>query len=347
MLDHDRSASTSPTTPPRLGQHHVARVDRRAALHAGAHEGGVGLEQRHGLAHHVRAHERAVGVVVLEEGDQGRGHGPDLVRRHVHEVHVLGQRERELVVARAAGHLRPHEAALRVQLGVGLGDGVRLLLVGVEVDDLVRDLAVAHEAVRRGHEAVLRHLGVRRERADEADVRALRRLDRAHAAVVRGVHVAHLDGRPLAREAARAERRQAPAMGEARQRVRLIHELRELRGAEELLDRRHHGPDVDDGLRGDRVRVLGGEALAHHPLHAVEADAEGLLDELADGAQAPVAEVLVLVEVRLHGLAGKRDRLDGVVLDGLAVLVEAVLGDAEHLGQEDELLDELDDVVCA
>src|SRR3712207_8028788 len=49
--------------------------------------------------------------------------------------------------------------------------------------------------------------------------------------------------------------------------------------------------DVDDGLRRDRVRVLGGEALADDALHPVEADAEGLLDELAHRAQAAVAEV--------------------------------------------------------
>ena len=110
------------------------------------------------------------------------------------------------------------------------------------------------------------------------------------------VDVAHLDGRALARQAAGAERRQAAAVREARQRVRLVHELRQLRGAEELLLGRHDRADVDDRLRRDRVRVLGGEALAHDTLHAVEADPEGLLDQLADGAQAAVAEVLVLVE---------------------------------------------------
>ena len=67
-----------------LGQDHVAGVERRAALHAGADERRVGLQQRHGLGLHVRAHQRAVGVVVLEERDQRRRHRPDLVRRDVH-----------------------------------------------------------------------------------------------------------------------------------------------------------------------------------------------------------------------------------------------------------------------
>ena len=132
-------------------------------------------------------------------------------------------------------------------------------------------------------------------------------------------------------------------MGEAGQRVGLVHELRELRGAEELLQRRDHGPDVDDRLRRDRVGVLGGEALADDALHAVEADPEGLLDQLADGAQAAVAEVLVLVEVVGDRLARIGDRLGRVVLD--RVLLVDLLGDAEQLRQADELLDQGDDVV--
>ncbi len=130
-------------------------------------------------------------------------------------------------------------------------------------------------------------------------------------------------------------------MGEPGQRVGLVHELRELRGAEELLQRGHHGADVDDRLRRDRVGVLGRQALAHDALHAVEADAEGLLDQLADGAQAAVAEVLVLVEVLGDGLARHAHRLRRVVLD----LDLAVFGQAEALGQRDELAHELQDVV--
>ena len=63
-------------------------------------------------------------------------------------------------------------------------------------------------AVRRLDEAVLVDARVRRERRDEADVRTFRRLDRADAAVVRGVNVAHLEARALARETARPERRE-------------------------------------------------------------------------------------------------------------------------------------------
>jgi hypothetical protein len=100
---------------------------------------------------------------------------------------------------------------LGVDGGVRLRDRVLLLLEGGEVDDLVGDAALLHAPVRGLDEAELVHARVRGERGDEADVRAFRRLDRAHPAVVRRVHVAHLEPGALAREAARAERRETAA----------------------------------------------------------------------------------------------------------------------------------------
>ena len=320
------------------GDDDVARVDGRAVLEAGADERRLGDQERHGLPLHVRAHERAVRVVVLEERDQRRADRDDLRRRDVHVLDVLrGCRHRLAARATREHRLVKELAGLLVDRLVRLRDRELLLLGGVEVDDLVRDLALLDHAVRRLDKAELgdrRHGG---ERADQADVRALRRLDRAHAPVVGHVDVAHFDRRALARETTRAEGREPSAVREARERVRLVHELRELRGAEELLQRRDDGTDVDDRLRRDRVDVLCRHPLADDPLHAVEADAERLLDQLADRAKPAVAEVLVLVELVPDRLARERQRVGGVVL--------RVLGDAEADRQVDEPLDERDDVL--
>ena len=279
---------------------------------------------------------------MLEERDHRRRDRPDLLGRDVDQVDVLGPDRHVLAGLRAAEDLGALQlAGLLVDRRVRLGDHQLLFLGGVEPADLVRQHAVLDHAVGRGHEAVLGDLGERAQRADQADVRTLGSLDRAHAPVVGRVHVAHLDRRALARQPTGAQRRQAPAMGEPGERVRLVHELRELGGAEELLQRRHHGPDVDDRLRRDRVGVLGRQALAHDALHAVEPDPEGLLDQLADRAQAAVAEVLVLVEVIGDRLARHAHRLGRVVLD----LQLAVLGDPEPLRQRDELAHEREDVV--
>ena len=128
----------------------------------------------------------------------------------------------------------------------------------------------------------------------------------------------------------RAERGQTTLVRQTRERVVLVHELRELRGAEELLDRGHHGADVDQGLRGDRLDVLRRHALADDALHAGQAGADLVLDELADGAEATVAEVVDVVDLDAD--------VDLVaVLDALHRVLAVV--------QRDDELDRLDDVV--
>src|SRR5207248_9686020 len=83
---------------------------------------------------------------------------------------------------------------------------------------------------------------------------------------------------------------------------------------------------------------------------SVQADPEGLLDQLAHGAQAAVAEVLVLVQVLEHGLAGQRRGLGRVVLDlGLGLLGHAQQPEAEIKDRSEEHTSELQspyDLVC-
>ena len=207
-----------------------------------------------------------------------------------------------------------------VQRRVGLRDDVPVLLVGGEVVDLVGDLAVRRPcgtASRRSRTALTRPKVD--ERADQADVRAFRRLDRAHAAVVARVHVADLEAGALTGQTTRAERRQAALVGQARQRVGLVHELATAGEVpKNSLMRGHDRADVDQGLRRDRLDVLGRHALADDALHAGQAQADLVLDELADRAQAPVAEVVDVVGLEA-GLAGVQlhdvvDRGQDVVL---------------------------------
>jgi len=274
----------------------VAAVLGDALLDARAHERRLALHQRHGLALHVRAHERAVGVVVFQEGNERRRDRDDLLGRDVDVLDVLRAREQVFPTVAAGNQLRG-EAVLRVHLRVRLGDGVLPLVHGREVDDLVRHLPLAHPAIRALDEAVLVHPREGRQRVDEADVRPLRRFNGADAAVVRGVDVAHLEARALARQSAGAERRDAALVGDLRQRVRLVHELRELRGAEELARRRRGRLGVDEIVRHDRIDLHRAHALADRALHAHEAEAVLILHQLADGAHATVAQVVDVVHL--------------------------------------------------
>ena len=230
VLDGDGVATDLGDGAVALGQEHVAGVAGGAGLDAGADVGRLGHDQRHGLLLHVGAHEGAVGVVVLDEGDQRGRDRDDLLRRDVHEVHLGRRHEVDLrrrpvgavdgahahagaLRATAHEHAVLGQAALGVDRRVGLGDDVLLLLVGGQVADLVGDLAVDDGAVRRLDEAVLVDPGVGGQGADQADVRALGRLDRAHAAVVGGVDVTDLEAGALTREATRARARTGGACG--------------------------------------------------------------------------------------------------------------------------------------
>ena len=260
--------------------------------------------------------------------------------------------EMAAVVSGLAG-LEDDRAALRHDVLAGLELGqVRLVVADGPLDLAVRGL----------DEAVAVDAAVGRERADQADVRAFRGLDRADPAVVAVVDVADVEPGALARQAARTERRQAPLRRQLGQRVGLVHELAELAAAEELLHRRHDRADVDEGVRGGLVDLLDRHALAHDALHAEQADAEGVLDQLAVGADAPVAEVVDVVlrvqpAVALDEVADdRRDVLLGdrplLALeleahargDAVELLVELVAADPTEVVAaevEEEALDEL------
>ena len=107
-------------------------------------------------------------------------------------------------------------------------------------------------------------------------------------------------------------------MGQTRQRVDLIHELRQLGGSEELLDRRHDRSDVDQGLRRDGLDVLGGHTFPHNAFHPGETNADLVLNQLPDRTNTAIGEVVLIVKAiagfGLHQVqqvrAGRND-LDG------------------------------------
>ncbi len=109
------------------------------------------------------------------------------------------------------------------------------------------------------------------------------------------MNVANFETGAFARQTAGPEGREAALVREFRKRVRLVHELRELRGPEELFDRRDDRTDVDQRLRRDRFDVLHRHALAHDALEAQQADAELVLQQFADRTDAAVAEVIDVV----------------------------------------------------
>ena len=191
------------------------------------------------------------------------------------------------------------EAAFRIDRGIGLRDGVAPLLHRREIDHLVGDAAVFDLAIRRLDEAVFVHPRIGRERIDQADIRPFRRLDRADAAVMRRMHVAHLEAGALARQTARAKRRETPLVRDLGQRIGLVHELRQLRGTEELAHGGSRRLGVDQVLRHHRVDIDRRHALLDGALHAQKADAILIFHQLADRTHPAIAEMIDVVDLAL------------------------------------------------
>ena len=230
----------------------ILKSPRARDGHAGVGEVVLGRQARVGLrdAEHVLL----VGGQVL---DLGRDPRDDIDSCDVSLDQLLDRLGVEELLR------RQDLLALRVQRGAAQRAAVQLRS-GVVVDRH----AVVDAPERRLHEAELVDLGVSRQVADQADVRAFRGLDRADAAVVAVVDVTDVEPGALAGQAAWPEGRQPALVSQLGQRVVLVHELRQLAGAEELLDRGHHRAGVDQRCRGDRVRVTDRHALLDDSLHA-------------------------------------------------------------------------------
>ena len=281
-----------------IRDHRHARIDGHLSFHARAHQRLVGQERWHGLTLHVGTHERAVGVVMLQKRDQGGGHGDDLARRHIHIIDARGGRHGKFILM-TAGYQRVQQPAVGVQRGAGLGDHIIALFDSGQVFDIVRDPALDHFTIRRLQKAILIGPGVNGQRVNQADIGPLGRLDGTDAAIMGGMHIAHLKTGPLAGQAARPQGRDAPLVGDFRERVILIHELRQLAGAEELLD---HGRDrlgIDDLLRHQALRFGQIQAFLDGPLDPDQANTELVFHHLAHASDPAIAQVINIVHAVL------------------------------------------------
>ena len=133
-------------------------------LHTGADDGCAGFQQRDCLALHVRAHERPVGIVVLEEGNEGGGDRHHLVGRHVHHGHVLGRDHGHFALV--AGNQVVLEDPAVNDRHLRRRDHLIFLLGGGEVLAVHRNLSVFDHSVRCLDEAVRIDGGIGGQRND-------------------------------------------------------------------------------------------------------------------------------------------------------------------------------------
>ena len=65
LFDGDGGTGNGYNFPIRLGNHNLTGVNRCMAFHTRRNEWNFGANERNGLRHHVRTHERAVGIIMF------------------------------------------------------------------------------------------------------------------------------------------------------------------------------------------------------------------------------------------------------------------------------------------
>ena len=110
-----------------------------------------------------------------------------------------------------------------------------LFIQGGQITDSVSHAPMAHFPIGGLDKTKLVDPRIAGERSNQTDVGPFWRLDGTDAAIVGGMHIAHLEASTFSRETARSQGRKAPLMSNLGQRIGLIQELGKLAGTKELL----------------------------------------------------------------------------------------------------------------
>ncbi len=181
-----------------------------------------------------------------------------------------------------------------------------------EVERLTRSILEflkTDNAVRSFNEAEVVHHSESGERVDKTDVRTFRSFDRAETAVVRIVNVTDFEACTFTRKTTRTESGKTTLVREFRQRVHLIHELRELARTEERLDDGVHRTGIHQVTRSRRFVIAGSEVFTNDTAHAGKAHRELVCDKFTHRTGATVAQVVDIIEHITVGIAVETDHV--------------------------------------
>ncbi len=269
-------------------------VDGDSTFHTGTHQRLVSAQSRNSLTLHVRTHQCTVGVIVFQERDQGRTDGDHLLGGNVHVVNLVAAEQAGFAFA-TAGHQIFYKVAFVIQVGVRLSDNVVAFFDSRQVMNFVSDHAINHTTVRRLKEAIFVSLCVHGQGVDQTDVRTFRRFDRTYATVVRRVYVSNFEACAFAGQTAWAECGDTTFVRNLRQRVVLVHKLRQLAGTKELFHCGGNRLGVDHILRHQGIQIAQRQTLFHRTLYTHQANAELVFRHFADGTDTTVAEVVDII----------------------------------------------------
>ena len=251
-------------------------VHGRLGFHSRTYHRRLRGQKRNCLPLHVGAHQRTVGIVIFQEGNQRRRYREDHPRRYVHifddRLRIFGS-----FIQITARYIVALEMSLCIQGSVCLRHMIIIFFIRRHIGDLVRDLRICRIAhidatIRCLNESVFIDSGIAGQRVDQANVRTFRRLNRAHSAVMRIVNISDFESGSVPGQTAGPQSGETSLVCQLRQRIVLVHKLGQLRGTEEFLHRCLHRFDIDQGLCRNLFRIVCGHSLPDHALQSGEAD---------------------------------------------------------------------------
>ena len=270
-------------------------VNGNSTFHTGTNQRLISAQSRNRLTLHVRTHQCTVGVIVFQERDQGRTDGNHLLGGNVHVVNLVAAEQAGFAFATASNQIF-YKVAFVIQVGVRLSDNVVTFFDSRQVMNFVSHNAVGDFTIRSLEETVFVSLCVHGQGVDQTDVRTFRRFDRTYATVVGRVYVSNFEACAFTGQTAWAECGDTTFVRNLRQRVVLVHKLRQLAGTEELFHCRRNRFGVDHVLRHQGIQIAQRQTLFHRTLNTHQANAELVFRHFAYGTDTTVAEVVDIID---------------------------------------------------
>ena len=254
-----------------------------------------GAQARHGLTLHVRTHQSAVRIVMLQERNQRSGNRHHLTGRHVHVLYAVGSRQNGFAFFTAGNQFVFQFAGFLINFRVRLRNYITSFFNCRQIIDFVSHFTVHHATVRRFQEAVIVGARINRQRVNQTNVRTFRRFNRTNTTIVGRMHVAHFKARTFACQTARAQCRHTAFVRDFGQRIGLIHKLRQLAGTEKLLNGRRNGFGVNQVGRHQTFAFGLIQTLFHGTFHARQTGTELVFHQFAHRTHATIAQMVNIV----------------------------------------------------
>ena len=296
VTDHNRIGVHISHFPIAFGINQHTGIVSHVGFQAGTYDWHLRIEQGHSLTHHVRTHQRTVGIVVFQERNQRSRDRGNLVRRHVHQGNLFPVHNRE-VGQMAHLDFLVMDGTVRIQRRASLGDNLVFFFLRCQVNRLFiqQNLAVFHPVIRRFDKAQLVDNRKNAKRGNQTDVRTFRGFNRTQTAIVGVVDVSHFEAGTLAAQTSRTQGGDTALVRHFRQGVGLIHELGQLVGPEEGIDDRTQRLGIDQVGRREDLVVAHVHPFTNRAGHTVEADPELSVKLLADRTDTTIAQVVDII----------------------------------------------------